>query len=488
MKRPITCETPQHAGHAFGDWQGRSLEGLTFVDRRGMLKASLAGVAGLSVPELLAAREQAAAEGRPVGSRKSVILLWMAGGPSHIDTWDPKPERPFMNRGPFGVTQTKLPGVLLSEHLPKQAAMLDKITVLRSVDARYSNHEPNTVFQSANEAAEPRTNPEAEQYPAIASIVSKFRGANHPAMPAYVAFQKSRSHLAYAGYLGKQYDPFLGSQAAKLPVYDLVGNDTGKTAGGEIFHLPTNLSLPRMHARRELAECFDRLRSDLDQTGVMEAMGTYQRQAVEMVLGQQAQQAFDIEREPAEVRERYGKHLWCQQALLARRLVEAGVSYVTLDLSYHTASGTWDTHGDNIPPYGGIERGLKPLLPLFDHLYTTLLSDLEERGLLDEVLVVAMGEFGRTPQMGTQDSTDGRNHWPAIMSMLLAGGGLRHGQVIGASEADGGNIKERPVTPHDLAATIYRHMEVPLDTFYLDHRGRPRPIIDGPGQPLRELF
>ncbi|MCY2966396.1 MAG: DUF1501 domain-containing protein [Planctomycetota bacterium] len=482
------CQTPHHAGHAFGSLNGRSREGLTFVDRRGMLKAGLAGMAGLSLPDLLAERARAAGEGRPMGSRKSVILLWMAGGPSHIDTWDPKPERPFMNRGPFGVTQTKLPGVQICEHLPKQAAMLDKFTIIRSVDPRFSNHEPNTVMQSANNAAEPRSNPEAEQYPAIGSIVSKLRGANHPAMPAYVAFQKSRSHLAYAGYLGKQYDPFLANQAARLPVYDLVGKDTGKSSGGEIFHLPGSLSLERVHNRRSLVETFDRMRSDLDQTGTMQAMGTYSRQAVEMVLGRQAQNAFDIEQESTATRERYGKHLWLQQALLARRLVESGVSFVTLDLSYHTASGTWDTHGDNIPPYGGIKNGLGPLLPLFDHLITTLVGDLNERGLLDEVLVIAMGEFGRTPQMGTQDSTDGRNHWPAIMSMCLAGGGMKHGQVIGASEADGGNIKERPVTPQDLAATIYRHMEVPLDAAYLDHRGRPRPIVDNNGQPVRELF
>jgi len=378
--------------------------------------------------------------------------------------------------------------VQICDLLPKQAAMLDKFTILRSVDARFSNHEPNTVFQSANLAAEPRSNPEAEQYPAIASIVAKMRGANHPALPAYVAFQKSRSHLAYGGFLGKQYDPFLGNQAARLPVYDSVGTDLGTTAGGEIFHLPGNLSLEQIHSRRTLVEQFDRLRADLDQQGTMEALGTYNRQAVEMVLGRQAQNAFDIEQEPAATRERFGKHLWCQQALLARRLVESGVSFVTLDLSYHSASGTWDTHGDNIPPYGGIERGLGPLLPLFDHLITTLVSDLGERGLLDDVLVIAMGEFGRTPQMGTQDSTDGRNHWPVVMSMCLAGGGLRHGQVIGASEADGGNIKERPVTPQDLAATIYRHMEVPLDASYLDHRGRPRPIVDNNGQPIRELF
>jgi uncharacterized protein (DUF1501 family) len=482
------CDRPAHARHAFVGFQGRDREGLALVDRRGMLKAGLAGIAGLTLPELLRCRAQASESGRPMASRKSIILLWMAGGPSHIDTLDPKPDRPYQNRGPFGVTSTKLPGVFVCEHLPKMAAMLDKFTIIRSVDSRHSNHEPNAVLQTANNDAEPRTNPEAEKYPAIASLVAKFHGPNHPAMPPYVAFMKSRSHLAFGGYLGKQYDPFLAGQAARLPVYDLVGNDTGKTSGADLFHLPQGLSFDRLHSRRALVEDFDRMRSDLDQSGMMSALNSYSRQAVEMVLGRQAQNAFDIEQEPAAVRERYGKHLWCQQALLARRLVEAGVSFVTIDLSYHTASGTWDTHGDNIPPYGGIKKGLGPLLPLFDHLITTLVGDLDERRLLDDVLVIAMGEFGRTPQMGTQDSTDGRNHWPAIMSMSLAGGGLRHGQVIGASEADGGAIKERPVTPQDLAATIYRHMDVPLDSVYYDHRGRPRPIVDLNGQPLRELF
>src|SRR5436853_1800196 len=193
----------------------------------------------------------------------------------------------------------------------------------------------------------------------------------------------------------------------------------------------------------------------------MAAMDRYGQAAVEMIAGRRAQSAFDLTREPMAVRDRYGKQLWCQQALLARRLVEAGVSFVTLDLSYHTASGTWDTHGDNIPPYGGIRKGLGPLLPLFDHLLTTLVEDLRQRGKLDDVLVVAMGEFGRTPRLGTQGSTDGRNHWPVVLSMALAGGGLRHGQVIGATEKDGGHISLRPVRPADLAATIYKFMGVP---------------------------
>jgi len=481
------CPVAQHGGHAFAGFQGRTREGLYLDSRRSMLKAGMAGMAGLSLPLLLQNQQAAAAAGQRSSTGKSVILLWMAGGPSQIDTWDSKPERPWINRGPFGVTQTKLPGVVICEHLPRQAAMLDRFTIIRSVDARHSNHEPNMVFQTANLSAEPRVNPEAVRYPALASVIAKHHGSNHSSMPAYAAFMKSRSHLAFAGYLGKQYDPFICDKAAVLPVYSNVGRDTGQVSGGDLFQMPRGLNQTRLHDRLSLLQQFDVLKAGLDQDGSMDALGAYQRQAVDLLLGDRARAAFDLEREDPAVRARYGSHLWCQQALIARRLVEAGTAFVTLDLSYHTASGTWDTHGDNIPPYGGISKGLGPLLPLFDHLLTTLVSDLEERGLLDQVLVIAMGEFGRTPNMGTQDSTDGRNHWTDIMSMCLAGGGLRHGQVIGASEKDGGTIRERPVTPADLAGTLFRYFQVPQDVQYTDHQGRPKFVVDG-GQPLAELF
>lgn len=481
------CLVPQHARHAFTNFHGTTREGLTLVDRRAMLKAGLAGIGGLSLPSLLQARAAAAAAGLPMRSGKSCILLWMTGGPSHIDTWDPKPDRPEINRGPFDVVQTKLPGVIVCEHLPKQAAMLDKFTLIRSVDARHSNHSPNVVFQTGNLTAEPRTNREAEKYPALASVIAKHHGANHASMPPYAAFMKTRSHVPFAGYLGKQYDPFLCDQATKLPVYTNVGVDTGETTGGQLFEMPTDLSVARLHDRRTLLQQFDRLRAGADLDGSIAALDTYQQQAVDMLLGRRARDAFDLNQESATVRDRYGKHLWCRQALIARRLVEAGTAFVTLDLSYHTASGTWDTHGDNIPPYGGITRGLGPLLPLFDHLITTLVNDLDERGLLDDVLVIAMGEFGRTPMMGTQGSTDGRNHWPVVMSMCLAGGGLRHGQVIGSTQADGGTIHDRPVTPGDLAATLFRYFDVPTDVQYVDNQGRPRNVIDH-GTPIAELF
>jgi hypothetical protein len=486
MTRAPECLTPQHATHAFANLNGRTREGLFVADRRGMLKASMAGLAGLSLPGLLAAR--ASAGQQPAApSGKSVILLWMAGGPSHIDTWDPKPTRPYANRGPFAAIDSKLPGVQLCEHLPKQAAMLDKMTIIRSVDCRGSNHEPNTVMQTGNVTAEARTNPEAEMYPAIASLVAKHYGANDKSMPAYVTFQKSRSHLAYGGYLGKQYDPFQAADAVSLPVYTDVGVDTGRRSGGGLFSLSAGLTTDRLSNRRDLYTQFDKFRRDLDQRGSLEATDSFSQQAFDVVLGRKAQMAFDLTREDPAVIAAYGSHLWCQQALLARRLVQSGVSFVTLDLSYHGASGTWDTHGDNIPPYGGIKKGLGPLLPLFDHLLTTLVADLERQGILDNTLVIAMGEFGRTPNMGTQESADGRDHWPVVSSITLAGGGLRHGQVIGSTEADGSNIKSRPVTPGDLAATIYRHFGVPTDIHYLDQRGRPRFAVED-GAPIAELF
>lgn len=466
MNIPPSAGNP---GHAFASWRPREREGLCVVDRRGMLKASLAGVAGLSLPTLLRVRSAAAAQAAPLPDRKSVILLWMAGGPSHIDTWDMKPQAPAEIRGPFRPIASRLAGVHLCEHLPKQAAMMDRLTLIRSIDCRSSNHQPNQVMQTANRAAEPRVNPEGDKYPAIGSVIAKHRGANHPGMPAYVGLNMiDPTHFAWGGWLGKQYDPFRGGDVA------------------ERLSPPAGLDLATLGERQQLRRRLDGMRKDLDVSGSMAAMDRFTQQAVDMVLGHRAQAAFDLSREPDRVRAAYGEHPWCQQALLARRLVEAGVSFVTLDLSHHHSSGTWDTHGDNIPPYGGIMNGLRPLLPVFDHLLTTLVADLSDRGLLEDVLVLAMGEFGRTPRIGTQGSTDGRDHWPVVSSATLAGGGFRHGQVIGATERDAGQIKERPVTPGDLAATIYRHMNVPPGLTYLDHRGRPRNVLEE-GQPIREL-
>lgn len=478
----------EHSEHAFSYFAADATEGLVVHSRRNFLKASFGGVAGLTLPGLLRMRSEAAAHGRSIPGRRALILLWMTGGPSHIDTWDPKPDRPIQNRGPFATVATRLPGVRICEHLPKQAARLDRMTLIRSMDCRKSNHEPNRVLQTGNREAAPRVNRKGHLYPAIGSIIAKHHGANAPGMPPYVAFYRSRSHVAFAGYVGSEYDPFPGHLASRLPVYTNVGVDTGRFTEPEMFRFAADVDFDRLHERRRLVQRFDTIRSSLDNSGIMRSMDYYEQQAMEMLTARRTRDAFDLSREPERTRARYGDHLWCRQALLARRLVEAGTAFVTIDLSYHPASGTWDTHGDNIPPYGGIRRGLGPLLPIFDHLLTTLVDDLEQRGLLDETMVIAMGEFGRTPMMGTQGSTDGRNHWPFVSSICLAGGRFRHGQVIGATERDGGHIKSRPVTPGDLAATIYHHFGVPLDTTYSDHTGRPLHIVQENGSPLRELL
>jgi len=459
--------SPVSPGHAFAALRPRLREGVVVAGRRSVLKASVAGLGAASLPNVLAARASGTAGAGP--GHRAVILLWMTGGPSHIDTWDPKPDAPAEIRGPFATTATRLPGVRICEYLPLQAAALDRFTLLRAVDCRHSNHEPNMVMQTANRAAEPRTNPRAHLYPAIAAVVASRRAAAGAAVPPNVVLNlRSRSHVAFAGVLGSQWDPFDARTAAR------------------VFALTGGLDAGRLDDRRALLADVDRLRRRLGTVLETEGADRFTAQAFEMVAGGRAAEAFDLSREDEATRARYGDHEWCRQALLARRLVEHGASFVTIDLSDHSASGTWDTHGDNIPPYGGIWNGLRPLLPVFDRLITALVGDLEQRGLLDHTLVVALGEFGRTPRIGTQGSSDGRDHWPVVMSACLAGGGLRHGQVIGASSRDGGEIASRPVTPGDLAATIYRHMGVPLDATYTDHQGRPVPIL-AEGRPIAEL-
>jgi len=452
--------------HAFAPLRPRLREGVVVAGRRSVLKASVAGLGAASLPALLAAG--GSGTGPAVAGRRAVILLWMTGGPSHIDTWDPKPDAPAEIRGPFATIATRLTGVRICEYLPLQAALLDRFTLLRAVDCRQSNHEPNMVMQTANRAAEPRTNPRAHLYPGIASLVARHAAAAHPTVPPSVVLHlQSRSHVASGGVLGRQWDPFDARAAAR------------------IFAVTGALDAARLGDRRALLADLDRFRRRLDSALETDAADRFTRQAFDMLAGGRAATAFDLAGEDAITRARYGDHEWCRQALLARRLVEHGASFVTIDLSDHSASGTWDTHGDNIPPYGGIWNGLRPLLPVFDRLTSALVTDLDERGMLDDTLVIAMGEFGRTPRIGTQGSSDGRDHWPVVMSACVAGGGLRHGQVIGATSRDGGEIASRAVTPGDLAATIYRHMGVPLDATYADHQGRPVPIL-AEGRPLPE--
>lgn len=429
--------------------------------RRWFLQTGLAGVAGLSLADLLRLQAHASPNGS-TQPKRSVILIWLSGGPSHLDMWDPKPEAPAEIRGPYHTIPTALPGVRFCEHLPLHAALLDRMTVIRSVDCSASNHTPITL-QAGNALAR-RTDDgrDGGGYPSMGAVAAKFRGPNDPQMPAFVGLADTwKSDIWGAGHLGYAYEPLNGKELA------------GRAA------LPTGLEIARLQDRQAVRTGLDNLRASLDRGGAMDHLDRYQQMALEMVISGKVQRALDIEQEPAGVRDAYGRVSVGEKALLARRLVEAGSTFVVI-------SGAWgyfDHHGDEVQ-WGGIIKGLTPILPSIDRALHALITDLEARGLLESTLVLMLGEFGRTPVM---TPTAGRGHWTNCMSMLVAGGGLRHGQVIGATDSRGYDIKDARVTPSDLAATVFRHLQIDLDAQWINPQGRPIPIVTEGGRPIPGL-
>ncbi|MCA9175630.1 MAG: DUF1501 domain-containing protein [Planctomycetales bacterium] len=425
--------------------------------RRWFLQAGLGAAAGLSCSTLAMALEAAATQ-----KKKSVILFWLSGGPSHIDMWDPKPNAPMEIRGPYGVIPTALPGVQFSEHLPLQASIADRLSIIRSVDCKASNHTPITM-QAGNPLAR-RTNDgrDGGGYPSMGSVAAKFCGANDPEMPPFVGLADSwTSDVWESGDMGSQFAPVKGLELA------------GK------FGVPTGLDIPRLTDREQLRRKLDSFGRAIETNATLQRTDRFTRQAYDMVLSGKVQQAFDIQQESPETREAYGSESIGQKALLARRLVESGVTFVLV-------SGAWgyfDHHGDQVR-WGGIAKGLTPLLPRVDRTMHTLVTDLEQRGLLDSTLVMMMGEFGRSPVI---NKDAGRDHWTAVMSMLMAGGGLNHGQVIGSTDSRGGEIASAAVRPQDLAATVFRHLEIDLGSHWINSRGRPMPVVTEGGRPIPEL-
>ncbi|MFN0050861.1 MAG: DUF1501 domain-containing protein [Planctomycetales bacterium] len=430
--------------------------------RRWFLQTGLAGIGGLSLAQLAQARDEVPRTGG-VPTRKAVILFWLSGGPSHIDMWYHKPDAPAEIRGPYQTINTRVPGIQVCEHLPLQAAIADKLSLLRAVDCKASNHTPITM-QAGNPLAR-RTDDgkDGGGYPSMGSIVSKFRGANHPDMPAFVGLAPAwAADVWEAGQMGAPHAPVKG--------LELVGR----------FGLPAGVQVDRLQDREGLRQQFDRLRRDLDRDHVLDKLDRYNRRAFEMVLGGHVQQAFDMSRESDATRDAYGRNSIGEKAILARRLVEAGSTFVLV-------SGAWgyfDHHGDNVPPWGGIQKGLTPLLPHVDRAIHGLVLDLEQRGLLDDTLVLMMGEFGRSPVM---NKDAGRDHWTNVMSLLMAGGGLRHGQAVGSTDARGYDVKEGLVRPQDLAATVFRHLGIDLANHWISPQGRPTPIVVEGGRPIPEL-
>jgi hypothetical protein len=394
---------------------------------------------------------------------KAVILFWLSGGPSQIDTWDPKPDAPAEIRGPYSTIPTSVPGLRFCEHLPRQAELAKKLTVIRSVDCSASNHTPITM-QAGNPLAR-RTDDgkDGGGYPSMGSVAAKFRGSNVSAMPPFIGLADSWKADVYgAGHMGTAYEPVKGNE---LP---------GRLA------LPKGVNVETLHDRAKLCRQFDDLQRDLDLGHQMTASDRFSAMALDMVVSPKVRQAFDLTREPDKLRDAYGRISVGEKALLARRLVEAGTTFVLV-------SGRWgyfDHHGDNVPPWGGIQKGLTPILPTIDRALTTLIQDLEARGLLETTLVLMLGEFGRSPVM-TKDA--GRDHWTSVMSMVAAGGSGQPGSVVGSTDSRGGTVKTRKITPSDLAASVFQHLEIPLDSQWVNPQGRPVPIVQGSGAPIPEL-
>jgi uncharacterized protein (DUF1501 family) len=433
--------------------------------RRWFLQTGLAGVAGLSLPGLL--RHRALGHVHDATDRKAVILVWLSGGPSQLDTWDPKPDAPSEVRGPFGSIATKSPGIRICEYLPRQAAIMDRLALIRSVDCRSSTDHYPAPMQAGNPLAQ-RTMVGATNatHPSMGSIAARFRGANDSALPPFVGLADPPLWLADilgAGPLGGSFEPARG---------DLM---VGKLA------LAKGVSVAQAEDRAALCKQFDSLRRDLDVGDTMSRTDHYQQRALEIVLSGKAQRAFRVDLESPQTRDAYGRHSLGERMLLARRLIEAGVAFVTVSGTF----GVFDNHGDDVV-WGGMINGLKPILPRLDQAFSALVVDLGTRGLLDDTLVLVMGEFGRSP-IFSQRGTGGREHWPNCMSMLVAGGGMAHGQVVGSTDAKGGDVKDAAVTPADIGATVYRHLGINLASQWIDAQGRPHSIVTEGGRPIPEL-
>lgn len=432
----------------------RSCDG---VNRRGFLRAGFLGLAGLSLADHLRRKAHAAANGQQTKDT-AVILFWLGGGPSHIDMYDLKPEAPTEFRGEFKEVATNVAGTRISEHLPHEARIMDKISIVRSVTHTNAGHGMGTHWMMTGYVPTIEINDNLN--PSAGSIVARMRGANAPRMPAYVCVPNVPPS-ANAAYLGVAYNPF-------SPGHD-PNSDNFQVRD---LKLTPRVDLGRFKNRKELLGGLDKLRRDVDIQGAAEGYDRFYHDAFDILTSDDCQRAFNIHAEDPRQRDRYGRDSWGQSALLARRLVEAGVTYVTVSL------GGWDTHGNN---FANLKNSL---LPRYDRAMAALVEDLAERGLNEKVLVMSYGEFGRTPRINPQA---GRDHWPGAMSVLFAGGGLKMGQMIGSTDVRAEYPKTRPYSPQDMLATMYHVLGIDYRHEFYDAAQRPIPIVNE-GKPIEELI
>lgn len=462
--------------------------------RREFLRAGLGGFASLSLAEVL--RRQSALGSEPSNdspgksrSDTAIILVWLRGGCSHLDTFDPKPNAPAEYRGPFRPIETRVPGMLLTELLPKIANVADRFTLLRSVAHTGGGHPAGSlqVLSGDTDAAD-KPGP---KLPDWMSVVNYLRRDRQGALPNYIAVNPVDRYdnfvIAGSTYVGPSFDAFrvVGDPSApdfRVPNLD-IGDDAARSRLADRSTLSTNL---------------DRLRRSLDASGTMDAVDTFEAQALDLLTSPQAREAFDLTRESDATRDRYGRNAWGQQCLMARRLVEAGVSVVTTEFDGPLCGrvANWDDHAVNHHVFDALAYRA----PFFDQAVSALIEDVYARGLDKRVMVVVTGEFGRTPLISHVASSGGgvasaaagivqpgRDHWPRANTMLFAGGGIQTGAIIGATDARGEDPIDRRVSPQDFLATLYRHLGIDSQqTAIQDFTGRPT-FLTPDGSPITEL-
>jgi hypothetical protein len=437
------------------------------TSRRSFLQAGALGLAGLTLTDLLRHETRAGAAAK---RENSVLILWMRGGPSQHETWDPKPAAPIEYRGAFGATQTNVPGIEIVDLLPRCAKIMDKWSIIRSLHHTNAGHSAGDQILFTGH--KPGPDPNVNIHPSCGSIVSEQLGHLTPELPSYVMIPRQVPGTDSA-YLGPSHKPF-------ETIVDPANDGPFKLQN---FSMVEGISDKRFGDRKALLNGFDRFRASLDTQ--MDGVNEFKQQAYGILSSDKARAAFDLDAERGPVRERYGfiprydpmdprrcsANAFCQRVLLGRRLVEAGVRLVTVDCRW------WDTHVQ------GVDSMRNGFLPRWDLCYSALIEDLEQRGLLETTLVVAWGEFGRTPRV---NKDNGRDHYPHVFSAALAGGPVKGGRVVGSSDAKGAFPKDNPKDPQDVLATIYRHLGIDTEKNYLDHAGRP--IVTLPfGNPITEL-
>ncbi len=445
------------------------------IGRRHFLTAGVTGMAGISLAQVLQARELSAELGKPK-KKTSVILLWLDGGPGHLDMYDMKPEAPPEVRGIWNPISTNVPGFDITELFPLQAKCADKFSIVRSLHHDNGDHFSGAHWMLTSRLSGVSGASNTVKNPGLGAIASKLAGSRKPGVPPYVAIPYAMSVGLRQGYFGGSY---LGSQ---FDAFETEGDPNSDGFKVNNLNIASGLNIDRLQDRRSLLAHFDNVRRDVDRSGKFNAMNRFEQQSYEMVTGKAAQDAFDLSKESPETRDRYGRTSWGQSTLLARRLVEAGVTFATVHF------GGWDHHWD-------LKKGYENYLPQIDKLVSALFTDLSERGMYDDVLVVLCGEFSRTPRMNNGGNggapmsmgTPGRDHWGNSMFCLLGGGGVKGGRIVGSTDRKGEAPKDNPLRPGDIHHTIYHCLGIDPSVHFLDYSGRPTIAVDH-GAVIQELL